>query len=176
MGVFGTIGKALKGGAGVVGDVAKTAAPFVGMIPGVGTAVAPIIGGAGEGLSELGHGTKFNPGAILGHAVAGLGGNIAGKALGSSGASSGILSKIGGALKSPGMFGNAEGGLDLGKIMGAGAGVANVVGAGQQRKQAQNYNNSTIDIRNQLMSKILAGSPTGLPSSTQQNTMTGASY
>lgn len=181
MSIFGKIGSALKSVGHTVGSVAKFASPLIGMVnPLAGLAV-----GAGGGLLKGVTGDKTSLGGAIGStlggaAMGGAGGlakmGLAGK-LGSltQGAGApggeGILSKIGGAITQPGMLGGQNGKLDLGKVIGLGAGAANVVGAQKQRGQATQYNNANIDMRNQLMSKILGNPASGIPSPTQQNTL-----
>ena len=90
-----------------------------------------------------------------GGALGGLGGGLLDKLTG--GSSGGFMSNIAGQLG--GMLKNnfAPGGqIDFGKLLGAGGGIANMIGQGQQRKSAQDYANAQIGQRNALMSKILA--------------------
>lgn len=136
------------------GGVAKKLAPFASLIPGVG----PLAGVALGGLGSLAHGDNIGE-ALKSGAMGGLGG-VASKALqgGSALEGSDIFSKLARTAIKPGMLGNTAGtGLDLGKTVGLGTGIANIVGARQQNKSAQNYNNANIDLRNQLMSRVLSG-------------------
>lgn len=136
------------------GGVAKKLAPLAGLIPGVGPIASGLIGG----LGSLAHGDNVLD-ALKSGGMGALGG-VAGKALQGGSALEGgdIFSKLARAAIKPGMLGNAAGtGLDLGKTVGLGTGLANIAGARQQSKSAQNYNNANIDLRNQLMSRVLSG-------------------
>lgn len=142
------MGDVIKG----IGKVAGVAAPFASLIPGVGPLAGAAIGAGGKLLSGGGLG-----GAAAGAAEGGLGG-IANRALSAPGSS--LLDQIGSKIKdtfAPG------GNLDLAKVLGGVGGIANMVGAGQQRNNAQNYANAQIGQRNALMSKILGPQNYGLP-------------
>jgi len=148
----------------LLGGAVKTAgklAPLAGLIPGVGTLGAAGIGG----LAKLLSGGNPLTGALEGGAgsmISDAGGGL-----------KGLAGTIGGALK------NQQGGLDLGKLIGAGAGVAGMIGQGQQRKSAQNYANARTGQLNDLMSKILSGGRNyGLPNPNlnEQSSATSAGY
>lgn len=138
-----------------VGNIGSKVAPLVGMIPGVGTLAATGIGALSGALKE-GGGLK---GAIQG-GIGGAAGGLINKIPGVSG----MLGKIGGVLgqgaKDTFM---PNGKLDLGKVIGAGGAVSSIIGQNKQRKSAENYNNTNIDQRNQLLSKILAPKSYGMP-------------
>lgn len=156
-----------------LGSVAKKAAPLVGMIPGVGTLAGGAIGGLGGLLA---------PGGNIGEA---LKGGAMGAASGFVGKLPGVqsmLGKVGGALGSAGSaigsglgkagsaVGSAisdtfmpNGKLDLGKIISAAGTVSGLVGQHQQRKSAENYNNSQIDQRNTLMNALMGPQNYNLP-------------
>ena len=119
-------------------------APLASLIPGVGPLAGAAIGAGGKLLA--GGGAE---GALTGGAEGALGG-LANKAMSDD---SSFASKLGGAVKNT--F-EPNGQLDLSKILGVGGGIASMIGAGQQRKSAQNYGNAQIAQRNALMSKILA--------------------
>lgn len=112
-----------------MGGVIKAVAPIAGTLLG-----GPVGGMIGSGVSSLIHtGQLSQPGQPQG------GGNW--------------LSKVGQAV------GNtfAPGGnVDLGKVVGTAGEVMNMIGAGKQRKSAQDYANANIQQRNALMSKILS--------------------
>lgn len=130
------------------GGVAKKLAPLAGaLIPGVGPLGAALMGGLGGLAHHEGIG-----GALSGAATGGLGGLVGQEGF------SGAIQKLGSIAKKPGILGNAAGtGIDLGKAVGLGTGLANIAGARQQSKSAEKYNNANIDLRNQLMSRVLSG-------------------
>jgi len=156
MSIFKTLGKILSAPArgighalrtshipilsGLGGDVEKAGNAFAGkgkffknLLPlgkDIGLALATGgLGNAGGALGKLGH---------LGSSALGHVGGGAGRGL------------LGGALHKLGQLGPE-------KLLGiAGAGM-NLVGAHQQRRQADRYNNANTDIRNQLMSRVLGG-------------------
>lgn len=131
-----------------MGDVLKSlggiAAPIVGLATG-----NPLLG------ALIGGGSS-----ILGGATGAQGGIDPQSALmsGVMGGGAGFLGKNPDLMTKMGMM-NQQGQLDPMKAAALGLGVGGLEGAQQQRKSAQDYTNSQIDLRNQLMSKILA--PTG---------------
>lgn len=159
MGLFGSIGKALKKFKPLrfLGKAAKFAAPF---IPGIGPLAAAGIGAAGHVLDK---GKRANLRGLAGGAAIGglgkLGLNKLG-GLGSVGQKTGLLGRLGKLTSRTGFLGKAftlpEGGLDLQRIAGVGLGAANMLGAGAQRRSAERSNAATVALRNQLMSRILA--------------------
>lgn len=153
------MGHIIKG----IGRIASDVAPVAGLIPGVGPLAAGGLGAAGA----LVGGKNVLKGGLKG-AAGGLGGELLGGPL------SGLAGKIGGVLKQPGMLGNESGGFDLGKILGLGTAAMNFAGAQKQRQQAQKYTNAQTDIRNQLMSKILAPGNYNLPQTPNLNEQSSA--
>ena len=136
-----------------IGKVVGGAAPLLGMIPGVGTIPAAIAGGVG-GLAQ-GKGLGGALRGALGGATGGLAGNAL-EAMGGgnpTGPLSGIASRIGKSFLQP------DGNVDLGKLVGTAGAAMGAIGANQQRNSAQKYMNANIDQRNQLMSRILSGTP-----------------
>lgn len=133
-----------------IGSVLGDAAPILGSIPGIGTIPAAIAGGAGGLMSGKGLGGALKGAA--GGALGGLGGTAL-NAIGGGGGLGGVARQIGQAFSRPEDQG---GGVDLQKIIGTAGNVMNMIGQGQQRKSAQNYQNAEIAQRNNLMSKILA--------------------
>lgn len=129
-----------------IGKVIGTAAPLAGLIPGIGPLAAA---GIGAGAKVLGGGG--GKGAVEGAAEGGLGG---------------LANKLG-AFDTNNKF-------DPGKAIGAAGSVMNVIGQGQQRKSATDYNNAQINQRNALMSKILAPSNYGVPNMNAQSSGTPA--
>lgn len=111
-----------------IGKVVGTAAPLAGLIPGIGPLAAA---GIGAGAKLLGGGG--GKGAVEGAAAGGLGG---------------LANKLG-------AF-NTDNKFDPSKAIGAAGTVMNMIGQGQQRKSATDYNNAQIQQRNMLMSKILS--------------------
>lgn len=169
MSFLGKIGGALKHGVHELGGLAEKAAPVVGMIPGVGT----LAGGAIGGLGALAHGDGLK-GMLKSGAMGALsgygGGLLKGTEAGANAASTGgsFLSKVGGVLKSgagqiAGNFKNADGSLDLAKLVAAGGAGANMIGQAKQRKSSEKYNNARIDQSNSLMQSLLAPKNYNLP-------------
>jgi len=117
--------------------------PLAGIAGKVGSAVSHIPGATaiGEGVSNIAH-------------------DVAG---------SGLMSKIGGALKNVGgqlkdqYIDPATGNINFGKVIGTGGAISSMVGQAKQRKSVENYNNADIQQRNDLMSKILASPNYNLP-------------
>lgn len=149
-----------------IGSVLGSAAPILGAIPGIGTIPGAIAGGLG-GLMQGGHVLPKMLSGAAGGALGGLAGNAFGGGGEAAGGSpfAGIAKQIGGAFMRPEDQG---GGLDLSKLVGTAGSVMNMIGQGQQRKSAQNYQNAEIAQRNSLMSKILA------PQSYNLNQQSGA--
>lgn len=155
-----------------MGDVIKGIGKVVGAIPsGVGHALAtsgiPLVSNVGGDIEKVGQGLTGKLPFFKG--VLGGGAPLAGMALGGMGLAgegplagmlSGAGSKIGQGLESTFMPG---GKLDMAKALGAVGSVANLTGAAQQRKSAQDYANAQIGQRNALMSKILGPQNYGLP-------------
>jgi|ERR1043166_1987441 hypothetical protein len=172
-GAVENVGNAFAGKGAFLRDIGKAgeaAAPIAGLIPGVGP-LAGLALGAGGGLLNrglnargLGEAAKFGgEGALSGFAgkellggkgIMGLG-NLPGGLSNLGHDISGFAGKIGRALPI-GVHGGAP--LDLGKLATGAMGASNFLGAQQQRKQAQAYNNAEIDQRNKLMQAILGGS------------------
>lgn len=126
-----------------------------GVAENLGNAVAgkgSFFGGVGKAVKS---GAPLALGALAGPLAGGLGSLLGGGGSGGGGLG-GIVGKIGRAVSSPNILGNAEGKLDLGKVIGAGGAISNVLGARRQRKSAENYANASTNQRNELMSKILA--------------------
>lgn len=143
-----------------LGRAAQDGAPIAALVPGVGPLAAGAIG-AGGNLLEHGKRTKLFDAAKAG-AIPALEAELLGgegyKGIG------GVLPKLKGAASTANKFlskssilGNSAGKLDLSKILALGGATSNIVGNAQQRGSSERYNNATIDQRNQLMSKILAG-------------------
>lgn len=140
------MGKIIKG----IGKIAKFAAPF---IPGVGPLAAAGIGAAGSLLSK---GKKANLGDVLGGAATGGLGRLGISQLGEGGKLSGIGRVLGQTGKSIGQsFMTPEGGLDIGRVAGAGTGILNLIGQRQQRKSAERRLGAEDEVRNQLLSQLL---------------------
>jgi hypothetical protein len=161
MSIFKSIGKAVKGigklaGGAIKGTVGKL--PIVGgsfnnigralsgegaFLPQMFKGLAPLAAGAGSfGLGPL----------------AGIMGKIGlGSKLSDVGAKSSFgknaLGFIGKTLKSN--FTNPEGGLDLGRTAGAGAGIMSLIGQSQQRNSMQKRLGAEDNVRNQLLSQLL---------------------
>ena len=140
----------------MVGSGLKIAAPFAALIPGVGPLAAAGLGAGGRALGRAlsGQNTFGNGGVgdiLKTGALAGAGGLATGGKGFAGFKNSGVYKTLGKTFMQP------NGGLDIGKVAGVGMGAANLIGARQQRKSAQNYNNANTDLRNQLMSRILAG-------------------
>lgn len=151
---------------GSVGGVLKKLAPFVGMIPGIGMPLGAALGAGGSALGGAMSGDKFDLGKTL---LAGAAGGIGGKlnafgshipnaptdALAGFGApaaapsSPGFLSKLGSAVTSP--FKTPTGGLDMGRVIGAGAGIAGLAENHAQRGAAENMANSQLELRKQQL-------------------------
>jgi len=150
MSIFKSIGKIISAPARGLGHALRTSGiPIVDSLGGdvekMGNAVA---GKGGFVKNFLGGGVPLALTALGGAGLAG------------SGPLAGILGKLGG--EASGALSNtfAPGGkLALDKILTAGGEVANMVGAGKQRKSATAYNNAQIDQRNKLMSSILSSGP-----------------
>lgn len=146
--------KAIKGIGKVVGKGLKIASPFAALIPGVGPLAAAGLGAAGKALGRAfsGQNTFGKGGAadILGTgAIAGLG-SAGAKALGGQ---SKVLRYLGKSVKDT--FTTPGGGLDLGRVAGAGMGAANLIGAHKQRRSVDKYNAANQDLRSQLLSRVL---------------------
>jgi hypothetical protein len=135
----------------ILGGILKTASPFAGLIPGVGIPLAAGLGAAGTALGRGLSGDKFSLGSTLaGGAGAGLGAVAAGgKGPG------GLLKTLGKQFMGP------DGKLDMAKLAAAGIGGANIIGSMQQRKEAKGFNQAQADLRNKLLSQVLA--PSNLP-------------
>jgi hypothetical protein len=112
-------------------------APFAGLIPGVGPLAAGGIGAIGKLISG------GNP--LVG-AAEGAGGNLAFGKLGGFKGIGDTLAKT---------FENPEGGLDLGRVAGAGTGIMSLIGQRQQRKSAQARLGAEDNVRNNLISQLL---------------------
>lgn len=139
-----------------IGGVLKTAAPFAALIPGLSPLAAAGLAAGGSAAGGALHGDKFNLGKTLMAGAAGYGG---GELLGNEGIGGigDVASKLGNFAKQPNVLGNASGKLDFGKVAGTAMAGANMLGARQQRKSSEKYNNAQIDLRNQLMSRVLTG-------------------
>lgn len=131
MGIFGGIGKAIKG----LGKLVGKAAPLAGLIPGVGPGLAAGLGGLGA-LAGGKNVLKGAAGGFIGSKLGGVGG---------------ILGK----LKAPGVLGNASGQFDLQKVLGAGGAGLQFLGRQRQRKADERYLNQQNEQRQDLMSKVL---------------------
>lgn len=155
MSILSSIGHAIGGGL-------QKVAPVVGMVPGIGTLAASGLGALGGALAP-GGGLK---GALMG---------------GAEGAAGGLINKIPGVSDMLGKVGSTlgsslgdtfmpNGKLDLGKIISAAGAGMNLYGANKQRNSAENYANSQIDQRNQLMNTIMGpgGNAVGLPDISNQ--------
>lgn len=144
--------KAIKGIGKVVGGGLKIASPFAALIPGVGPLAAAGLGAGARTLGRALSGQRtFDAGDILRTgALAGAGGFATGGKGLAGFKQSGLYRNIGKAFTAPG------GGPDVGRIAGAGMGLANFLGGRAQRKSAEGYNNAQTDLRNQLLSRILA--------------------
>ncbi len=180
------------------GTLADIAPALIGLIPGIGLPAAMLLG-AGMGGLEAGTGVTNHSvlaGAGLG-AAAGGAGNVAGgfasdaaKGIGSGGnvlgsfadaghnamaALGSVASPVEHALTSPGMLGDKDHNLDLGKTLGLGLGVANTVGQTERQHASDMFNQSNVDARNQMLSRILAQPrPNFAPSAPSNNpTMIG---
>lgn len=131
----------------LLGGAARTAsklAPLAGMIPGVGL---PLAAGIGAGTSLL---AGKN---VLKGAAAGAGGSLFGK-LGKIGLGKAKLGGVGNLLKKT--FTTERGGLDVGKLASvAGAGLS-LAGQRSAATAANRQNQSATDLRNMLMSRLLA--------------------
>lgn len=161
MSIFGTIGKGLKSVGKVAGSAMKIAAPFAGMIPGVGTLAGIGLGAGGNALGNLLSGKKQSlSGIATSGAAGGAGSALTGgqgfKGLGNIPSS---LGNVGAALKKPGMLGSNQpgGGFDMGKLASVGMAGVNMAGNMSKQKSAQKYGDAQIDMRNQLMSRLLSG-------------------
>lgn len=156
------IGKAVSAPVRAIGHAAATSGiPGISNLGGVAENVGNAVAGKGSFLGGLGK--AVSAGAPLLPLIPGVGtiAGLAGSALGGAaggheGGLSGLAGSIGHAISQPNMLGNAEGNLDLGKVLGLGGGIAGMVGQHNQRKSAERYNNAAISQRNALMSKILA--------------------
>lgn len=156
MSIFGSIGKAVKGAGKAIGGVVNNT---VGKIPIVGGA-ATHIGNALSGKEPFLQGIlKGGVPIAAGLGTFGLGpaaglmsklGAVVGGGQGSTLAGT-IGKAVSGGLTNPG------GGLNLGKVIGAGGAIANTVGGISQRKANQKALQSQTDLRNQLLSRILSG-------------------
>lgn len=156
------IGKVVSAPVRAIGHAAAhSGIPGISNLGGVAEGVGNAVGGKGSFFGGLGQAAKAGlpiAGTMLGGPLGGmLGGALGGStdAQGGSGLS-GLAGSIGKALSQPNMLGNANGNLDLGKILGLGGGIAGMIGQHNQRKSAERYNNASINQRNALMSKILA--------------------
>lgn len=165
MGIFSSIGDAVKGVGHVVGKVAANPIVDAGiaMIPGVGVPGAALAGGLGRLMAPGGNAGEALKGGAEG-AMAGFGGEHL-ASMGSGG--EGIMGKLGNILgQAKNQIGEsiAPGGkIDFSKIIGAGGTIASMLGQAKQRKSAEGYANSQIDQRNELMNKIMAPQNYGLP-------------
>lgn len=139
-----------------IGGVLKTVAPAAGLIPGLGPAAAAALAAGGSALGGALHGDKFDLGKTLMSGAAGYGGSALTGEQGIGGLDQ-IAGNLGKFAAKPNVLGNAAGKLDLGKVAGTAMAGANILGARQQRKSSEKYNNAQIDLRNQLMSKVLSG-------------------
>jgi len=183
------VGNAFAGKGAFLRDIGKageSAAPIAGLIPGVGPLAGGLLGAGGALLNRgftpgaLGEGLKYGGEGALSGAVGqtlfggkGIGGITSPNFSGLAGDLGNIAGKVGKAVASPNLLGNAAGNLDLGKVAGLGMAGANLAGAQQQRKSAQNYTNAQIDLKNKLLSSILAPQNYNLPgTATRQTNMT----
>lgn len=159
------MGKVIKG----IGKVVS--APVRGIGHALKTSGIPIVSGIGANAERVGNAFAGKGGFLKNLIGGGL--PLAATALGGagllgSGPLSGLASKIGGGLGGKlGGFGKSllsqagqafsrpGGGPDLGKIITAGGGLANMIGANRQRNSAQNYANAQIQRRNRLQEAIL---------------------
>jgi len=165
--------KAIKGIGKVVGKGLSIAAPFAGLIPGVGVPLGMALGAGGKALGRalsgkntFGNGGlgEIAGGAAMGGGGAALAGGQGFKGLGNIGANISKIGKSGIGKAVAKQFTAPGGGVDLGRVVGAGTAVSSVLGARQSRKSAESYNNANTDLRNQLMSRILSSSSsTGAP-------------
>lgn len=144
--------KAVKGIGKAVGGGLKIAAPFAAAIPGVGPLAAAGLGAGARTLGRALSGQRtFDAGDILKTgALAGAGGFATGGKGFAGFKKSGIYKTLGKTFMQPG------GGLNLERVAGVGMGAANLIGARKQRQSAERFNNAQTDIRNQLLSRILA--------------------
>lgn len=128
------------------------------MIPGVGPLAAAGLGAGGRALGRALSGQNtFGRGGVgdilKTGALAGAGG-IARGGKGLAGfKQSGLLRTLGKTFSRPEVEG---GGLDLGRVAGAGMGIANIIGGRKQRQSSERFNAAQTDLRNQLLSRILS--------------------
>jgi len=162
MSIFKSIGKAIGGAVKGVGKLAGGAIKgTVGKLPIVGGSfnnIGRALSGEGaflpqmfKGLAPLALGAgSFGLGPAAGlMSKIGIGSGVAGK----SSFGKNALGFIGKTLKSN--FTNPEGGLDLGRTAGAGAGIMSLIGQNQQRKSQQARLGAEDNVRNQLLSQLL---------------------
>jgi len=152
-----------------------------GVVKGIGRAVGgvvnntvgklPVVGGAATHIGNALSGKEpLLKGLLSGGAPLLLGAGTFGL-----GPAAGLMSKIGGAIGGglgsqigTSGFGKAAvgaggkllgtiGKMSPGQLAGLGAGAANMIGAGKQRKSAEKYLGAQTDLRNQLMSRVLSG-------------------
>ena len=149
---------------GIGHALATSKIPGLTNIGGVAENVGNAVAGKGSFFGGLGKaaqsGAPLALGALAGPLAGSLGGLLGG---GGQEAGGGLIGKIGHAISSPNILGNAEGKLDLGKVLGAGGAISGMVGAHRQRKSAENYANASTSQRNALMSKVLAPQNYGIP-------------
>lgn len=155
------IGKVVSAPVRAIGHAAAhSGIPGISNLGGVAEGVGNAVGGKGSFFGGLGQAAKAGL-PIAGTMLAGPLGGMLGGALGGGGGEagsglSGLAGTIGKAISQPNMLGNANGNLDLGKILGLGGGIAGMIGQHSQRKSAERYNNASINQRNALMSRVLA--------------------
>lgn len=166
MGIFGTLGKIVKGAGKVVGKGLKVAAPFASLIPGVGL---PLAAGLGAGGSLVGDLFQGKSPSLSSAALSGLGAGAGSLALGGKGFKGAgnalkLLGKVGkGVGKGLGEVGNVakntftneRGGLDLAKILGLAGGGAAFLGQRKQSGEAAKFNEGNAKLRQMLMERIL---------------------
>lgn len=156
MSIFKSIGKAIKGIGKAAGSVVNST---VGKLP--------IVGGAATHIGNALNGKEpFLKGLIKGGAPLLLGAGTFG-----IGPAAGLMSKVGGlvggkvagAAGSKGFAGTALKGIGAavrkatpGQLAGVAMTGAQIAGQAKQRKQNDSYNAANTDMRNQLMSRILA--------------------
>lgn len=155
---------------GVVKGIGKViGAPVAGIGHALRTSGIPLVSGLGGTVENAGKGFEGKapflksvlPAGAL--ALGGLG--LAGEGplsglLGGAGSKLGDFATTIGKALPIGLHGGQA--LDIGKLASGGLGLSSLMGAEQQRKSAQNYNNAEIQQRNQLMNSIMGGMGAGM--------------